>query len=84
MFTSALHYGQDERVGDVKTLCTVFSGHTKSVDRESGPFSPLWFSTKQSLYTMMQAQSRLMDKCMKFLARNSRGTLWLFSGTSFL
>jgi len=58
----------DERVVDVKILCTVFSGHTKSVDSESGPFCPLWFSTKQSLYTLMQAQLRLMDKYMKFLA----------------
>jgi hypothetical protein len=32
----------------------------------------------------MQAQAKLMDKCMKFLARNSRGTLWPFSGTSLL
>ena len=53
---------------DVETLCTVFSGHTKSVDKESDPFCPLWFSTKQSLCTLMQAQSRLMDKCTKFLA----------------
>jgi hypothetical protein len=45
----------------------------------SSPSPVCGFSTEQSLYTLKQAQTKLMDKCMKFLARNSRGT---FPGTT--
>jgi len=73
----------DERVVDVKTLCTVFSGHTKSVDNESGPFCPVVFNKTKFIYvdaSSVQADGQIYE----VPSRNSLRTLWSFSGTSFL